>query len=986
MRHAAAVRLMALVALAALAGVALAQAPNSNPSTESDYDAGENSTLMAQLTANSPFANAVFTATNLCTATCQAAYVNMTMATSTNGACDQCTSNSGNSSLAAWSANSTKCGQCAAKWNTYNASCNTPATPANRACYNFQVIADGSNPTSLASLMTVGTGATLGDVYDFFSGFASLVATCSDAVDYAVNYGLTTAFDPAGGAQGAPCPTVKSASQTCSSACNSVWNMLQYNCQANQLVQYDFNGLPGGVAAPANTFLPIETVVNLILNGSAFGPFNDDYNNGNVLQNLALSLSDPTCVASAWLGQILSDGTTSVNMNGPVAQQAPVSVNTAMMPTAAPAPVLAGGPTPAPAAMTCALAAAAMNTSTSTGNCAQCLSDTGNGQGCLANCPQCANDWSNVVTACGATGDSTLQLTYNLAANVWGDNLLQVAGNFTFDDCYIYAMTFAEPLAATCSDYFDYMTSYSQTNFFTNPLNASQVGPGCPTTASDSVYPSGSCPSSCKADLANLAGCNSGSMVIPPGGGAAVTFASAWASFVSGAYAAVDPFYNTFTTNSGGAAYNLSGCTSFMSTVLTGVLPAGTVSNSLPAAPTCAQARATLNASTVNGACDLCSSNTGNPNNCFTSVSGDANCTLCGAQYDVYTSLCTETYNDIGNLFAANLAATMGSGSGGDCFDMFNQIAQSSIGTTGFDTDACSDAWDSILQYSETMLNDPVAGLNGPNCPTNPAATSCPLACQNDLAQLNAVCTSTSVVKWAGYGLPGSTTPAAANTTVNITNAWAYFANGTATSPIGNAVVNGSTVSLPFALANCTLPTWVPAAAAAALTPVVIQGSFSISLPAGTTLSQLYAKNQAAGGALESTIAASLGVNANAVTILWSQMGAFLLVLDVCPLLACAYARASHPASRRRLCGGPPPPCRLHGAVPGDYHGRRRCCREPESGCFQPVYCAGEHLHVVAQHHRRHGVSHRQRCAAGGAGRVCALGCGRCCDRALRTR
>jgi hypothetical protein len=33
----------------------------------------------------------------------------------------------GNSSIAAWSANSTKCANCAAKWNAYNASCNIPA-------------------------------------------------------------------------------------------------------------------------------------------------------------------------------------------------------------------------------------------------------------------------------------------------------------------------------------------------------------------------------------------------------------------------------------------------------------------------------------------------------------------------------------------------------------------------------------------------------------------------------------------------------------------------------------------------------------------------------------------------------------------------------------------------------------------------------------------------------------------------------------------
>ena len=507
----------------------------------------------------------------------------------------------------------------------------------------------------------------------------------------------------------------------------------------------------------------------------------------------------------------------------------------------------------------------------SAGNCNQCVSDTGSPLGCKANCAACGQDFSNMQAACGATGDSTFTLTYSVVS-AWADNLLQVTGNFTFGDCYLLAITLAEPLAATCSDYFDYMTSYSQTNMFVNPQNPSQTGPACPTVASDSVAAPGTCPPACQADLANLANCNAASQVAGPGG-STMSFANAWQQFVSGGYAAIDPFYNTFKTNTGSAAYNLSGCATFLTNTAPGVQPAGTVNNAvLPAtAPNCSTARATLLNSTQLGACDKCTSNTGDPNNCFTGVSGDPNCNLCGVQFDAYTAACNETYADIGEAMVGNLRSTT---AGGDCFDMFNQIAQSSIGTPNFNTDACSDTWDSIVQYSETVLNDGPGSQLGPNCPTQPGAL-CSAACQNDLAQLNTYCTAAKVVQWTGYGAPGyvTATGAPAGTTVTALNAWAYFVNGTATAPIGNAIIKGKAVAVPFALGNCTLPGWLPANATAAFKTVLVNASFSISLPATMTLAQLYAKNNAAGGALEATIAASIGSAPNAVTILWSAMG-----------------------------------------------------------------------------------------------------------------
>ena len=203
------------------------------------------------------------------------------------------------------------------------------------------------------------------------------------------------------------------------------------------------------------------------------------------------------------------------------------------------------------------------------------------------------------------------------------------------------------------------------------------------------------------------------------------------------------------------------------------------------------------------------------------------------------------------------------------------EIAQSSIGTAGFNTDACSDTWDSIVQYSETVLNDGPGAALGPNCPTQPGL-ACSAACQNDLNQLSTYCTAASVVQWAGYGFPGYTNAsgAPAGTTVTALAAWAYFANGTATAPTGNAVSKGGkAIAVPFALGSCTLPSWLPANATNAFKTVLVNASFSINLPAGMTLAQLYAKNQGASGALEATIASSIGVQPNTVTILWSAMG-----------------------------------------------------------------------------------------------------------------
>ena len=270
-------------------------------STTTSSDVGSNQTLLAQQTAATPFAGAVLTATNLCTPACQTSFHAMRQS-AFNGACDACTSNTGNSSIASWGPFSTNCTTCAAQWNNYTASC---AGGANKPCFNFNVVANGATQGSLANQLTTSTGAALGDVYDFFSTYTTLISTCSDMVDYVVNYAFTVANDPLNTPAVPDCPVVGGANQTCSTACNADWTILQALCTPGSTIQYDNNGMPNGQAAPLNTFLPVATVMSYILNGTAFGPGNNDTATG---VDAALALSDPSCVASSWITSFASTG------------------------------------------------------------------------------------------------------------------------------------------------------------------------------------------------------------------------------------------------------------------------------------------------------------------------------------------------------------------------------------------------------------------------------------------------------------------------------------------------------------------------------------------------------------------------------------------------------------------------------------------------------------------------------------------------------
>lgn len=425
-------------------------------STTSTSDVAPSQTLSNAVLASSAFKGAAFTATQTCNATCLTSLKAMRLA-AYNGTCDQCTSSTGNSSIASWGTSGTNCIACAATWNTYVSAC---SGGANKPCFNFQTVASGSTPNSIASLMTQQTaGGALGDVYDFLSSYTSAISTCSDMVDYVINYAFTTANDPLYGVGGVPdCPVAGSTNTTCSAACNSDWLGLQTLCTSGSIVQYDYNGLPGGTAAPQNTFLPINIVLNYIVNGTAYGPWNNNTASG---ADAAMLLTDPSCVASAWLNSVNSAGSTdavAMDSSSPI----PTVTATSSLNISA---AVAALPKPTSATMTCLQAANLFNVSTTTGNCAQCTSDTGHAIGCAASCPACAADFNNVQSACGPLGDSTLQPTFALVYS-WAQNLLFSPQNFTFGDCYIQLVsTMLQPAAAQCSDYMTYMVYYSQSAF-----------------------------------------------------------------------------------------------------------------------------------------------------------------------------------------------------------------------------------------------------------------------------------------------------------------------------------------------------------------------------------------------------------------------------------------------------------------------------------------------------------------------------------------
>jgi hypothetical protein len=198
----------------------------------------------------------------------------------------------------------------------------------------------------------------------------------------------------------------------------------------------------------------------------------------------------------------------------------------------------------------------------------------------------------------------------------------------------------------------------------------------------------------------------------------------------------------------------------------------------------------------------------------------------------------------VGNTWAAALATAAG-GAGltvanADCFDLISQQSRSLVGS-------CSDAFDLLVQYSETNINDPPGAAAGPNCV--PTANACSTACAADLALLNSKCSAGSVtVAWAGNGLPAGAAPVS---TVTAAAAWSYFTSGVYATTAGGNAANAASVALP--LTGCTVPTF-----AAGVTTVT--GNVSLT---GVTAANSATWN--ANNVMEATLAPLLGVPASSI-------------------------------------------------------------------------------------------------------------------------
>ena len=452
----------------------------------------------------------------------------------TNGPCDQCASNTGNAS-AFFTSNSTGCAACATAWNTYVSAC---AGGSNKACLNYYQISSSQNANSYANLVQLSTGVngtnTLnggGDVFDFMSQYyynaLANNLSCSDLFDYMFGYAETLNNDPPNAGPGPNCPVVGSNTTTCSAACNAELTAVFARCKASDLVQYDGNGFPNGTVAPVGTFVTAQQAWTWFLSGAAMGPSNN---------NLGL-------------------------VNGGLANASDAAVNLTTCTAINGWPSFATLPDYPASGLSCQAAIAAFTTSANTGNCDACMSNAGIPQACLSNCPACGRDYNNVLTACASTPAAS-GLNYSLVGNTWAPALATAAGGAGLTvanaDCYDLISQQSRAVVGSCSDAFDLLVQYSETNI-NDPPGAS-AGPNCAPTAV-------TCSAACAADLALLGSkCAAGNATVAwtgnglPAGAASVstvTAAAAWGYFTSGVYATTA---GGNSANGASVALPLTGC------------------------------------------------------------------------------------------------------------------------------------------------------------------------------------------------------------------------------------------------------------------------------------------------------------------------------------------------------------------------------------------------------------------------------------------
>jgi len=162
-------------------------------------------------------------------------------------------------------------------------------------------------------------------------------------------------------------------------------------------------------------------------------------------------------------------------------------------------------------------------------------------------------------------------------------------------------------------------------------------------------------------------------------------------------------------------------------------------------------------ATQAGGACFNCQSFTGSANGCA------VQCPVCVNVVNDYLSACNGTpstgtalsyynfmaYND--NLPVVRIPS--GRYMANDCSQVFNSQSLALVKT-------CSDAFDYVLQYSESLANPGVVvaannlTMSTPFSCSLANATFCPAGCQSDVNLIYNKCFSTDLVQFDGNGLP----------------------------------------------------------------------------------------------------------------------------------------------------------------------------------------------------------------------------------------
>jgi hypothetical protein len=202
-------------------------------------------------------------------------------------------------------------------------------------------------------------------------------------------------------------------------------------------------------------------------------------------------------------------------------------------------------------------------------------------------------------------------------------------------------------------------------------------------------------------------------------------------------------------------------------------------------------------ATAAGGACGACGAATGAAAGCA------AACPRCVNALDDYLASCASRWDfdalnyEVLMSYVARLAAT------NDCADYISLAARP------YAAAFCGSAFDHIVQYVQSAGYADVVVVNGvmttPYSCLLANATACPAACQTDLDLLAAACHAEDVVPWAGNGLSGALTAAGApsGATVSPADAFALFANGTASVPANLASGVTSAALLPLNLVAC---------------------------------------------------------------------------------------------------------------------------------------------------------------------------------------